>query len=94
MSFLREAEWGEWANGDICRRLAGHLCLTVLAYHILAAIERRLGAKGLSYRWQTIRGCLATQMRVTVVMTNDQGERLVIWQTTDPKTSTWKSTAP
>lgn len=67
------------------RRLAGHLFITVLAYHLLATIQRRLRAKGLSYRWQTIRTRLATQMRVTVAMTNDQGERLAIRQTTDPE---------
>ncbi len=67
------------------RRLAGHLFITVLAYHLLAVIQRRLRAKGLSYRWQTIRARLATQMRVTVAMTNDQGERLLIRQTTDPE---------
>ena len=39
----------------------------------------RLRAKGLSYRWQTIRSRLATQMRVTVAMTNDKGERLVVY---------------
>jgi len=67
------------------RRLEGHLFISVLAYHLLAAIQRRLRAKGLSYRWQTIRSRLATQMRVTVAITNDKGERLYIRQTTDPE---------
>ena len=69
------------------RRLAGHLFITVLAYHLLATIQRRLRAKGLSYRWQTIRSRLATQMRVTVALTNDKGEHLYIRQTTDPEPS-------
>ena len=67
------------------RRLEGHLFITVLAYHLLATIQRRLRAKGLSYRWQTIRSRLATQMRVTVALTNDKGEHLYIRQTTDPE---------
>ncbi len=54
------------------RRLTRHLFIPVLANHLLATIPRRLRVKGLSYRWQTIRARLATQMRVTVVMTNDQ----------------------
>jgi hypothetical protein len=67
------------------RRLEGHLFITVLAYHLLAAIQRRLRRRGLSHRWQTIRTRLATQMRVTVSLTNDRGERLYLRQTTDPE---------
>ena len=67
------------------RRLEGHLFISILAYHLLATILRRLRAKGLSYRWQTIRRHLATQMRVTVAITNDKGDRLYIRQTTDPE---------
>jgi transposase len=67
------------------RRLEGHLFISILAYHLLAIIQRRLRQKGLSYRWQTIRTRLATQMRVTVAITNDKGERLYIRQSTDPE---------
>jgi transposase len=67
------------------RRLEGHLFISVLAYHLLAVIQRRLRAQGLSRRWQTIRSHLAMQMRVTVAITNDKGERLYIRQTTDPE---------
>lgn len=67
------------------RRLEGHLFITVLAYHLLAAIQRRLRQKGLCHRWQTIRRRLATQLRVTVSLTNDRGERLYLRQTTDPE---------
>jgi len=67
------------------RRLEGHLFITVLAYHLLAAIQRRLRSKGLSHRWQTIRTRLATQMRVTVSLTNQQGERIYLRQTTEPE---------
>jgi transposase len=68
-------------------RLEGHLFISILAYHLLAIIQRRLRQKGLSYRWQTIRTRLATQMRVTVAITNDNGERLYIPQSTDPEPS-------
>jgi transposase len=67
------------------RRLEGHLFITVLAYHLLATIQRQLKQKGLSYRWQTIRSRLATQMRVTVSLTNEKGERIYLRQTTDPE---------
>jgi transposase len=67
------------------RRLEGHLFITVLAYHLLAAIQRRLRQHGLSHRWQTVRIRLATQLRVTISLTNDRGERLYLRQTTDPE---------
>jgi hypothetical protein len=43
------------------------------------------GLEGLSYRWQTIRSHLAMQLRVTVAITNDIGERLYLRQTTEPE---------
>lgn len=67
------------------RRMEGHLFITVLAYHLLASIQRDLKNKGISHRWSTIRTQLATQMRATVSLSNDQGERIHIRQTTDPE---------
>lgn len=67
------------------RRLEGHLFISVLAYHLLATIRRDLKKKGIHYRWQNLRRRLSTQMRVTVGLTNDRGERLYLRQTTDPE---------
>ena len=67
------------------RRFEGHLFITVLAYHLLATIQCQLKRKGLSHRWQTIRSRLATQMRVTVSLTNEKGDRIYLRQTTDPE---------
>jgi transposase len=66
-------------------RMEGHLFITVLAYHLLAAIRRQLKNKGISYRWDTIREQLATQIRITTSITNDQGDRIHIRQTTEPE---------
>lgn len=66
-------------------RMEGHLFITVLAYHLLAATRRRLKSKGICYRWDTIREQLATQMRITTSMINDQGDRIHIRQTTEPE---------
>jgi len=66
-------------------RMEGHLFISVLAYHLLAAIQRELRQKGISYRWETIRNRLSTQTRVTASLTNDKGERIHIRQTTDPE---------
>jgi transposase len=67
------------------RRLEGHLFISVLAYHLLATIRRDLKKKGIHYRWQNLRRRLSTQMRVTVSVTNDRGERIYLRQTTDPE---------
>jgi len=54
-------------------RSAAHLFITVLAYHILSAIERRLAKFGDTRQWQTIRDVLSTHSRVTVVMKDIDG---------------------
>ena len=66
-------------------RMERHLFIRVLAYHLLAGIQRGLRQKGISYRWETIRSRLSSQTRVTASLTNDKGERIHIRQTTDPE---------
>ncbi len=66
-------------------RQEGHLFITVLAYHLLAAIQRRLKAKGIFHRWSTLRNRMATHMRATASITNQNGERIHIRQTGDPE---------
>lgn len=69
----------------IDRRLEGHFFISVLAYHLLAGIQRELHKKGIAHRWSTIRDQMATQRRSTVSVTNDQGERIHIRHTSDPE---------
>ena len=49
-------------NDDTC---TAHIFITVIAYHIIAAILKKLRAAGISHGWKTIREILATQARVT-----------------------------
>ena len=67
------------------RRMEGHLFISVLAYHLLASIQKRLIQKRLHYRWDTIRTRMSNQTRVTSSITNDKGERIHIRTTTDPE---------
>jgi transposase len=67
------------------RRMQGHLFISVLAYHLLASIQKRLIEKGIHYRWDTIRTRMSNQTRVTTSITNDKGERIHIRATTDPE---------
>ncbi|MBI4303400.1 MAG: hypothetical protein HY665_03575 [Chloroflexi bacterium] len=66
-------------------RQEGHLFITVLAYHLLAIIQRELKCKGLSHRWSMLRTRLSTHMRATASVTNDKGERIYLRQTGDPE---------
>jgi len=54
-------------------RSAAHLFITVLAYHILSAIERRLARFDDNRQWQTIREVLSTHTRISVVMKDNDG---------------------
>lgn len=45
-----------------------HVHVTVLAYHMLAGILKKLRTAGIHYNWNTIRDILATHIRVTTTM--------------------------
>jgi len=52
------------------QRTQGHLFISVLAYHLLINIERRLRAAGDIRKWDTIKKQLSTHQRSTVVFTD------------------------
>jgi hypothetical protein len=54
-------------------RTSAHLFITVLAYHILSAIERRLAPLNDTRQWQSLRDVLSTHTRITVVMKDKEG---------------------
>lgn len=53
-------------------RTKAHLFISVLAYHLLAVVERQLREHEDTRRWQTICKELGTHQRSTVVVTDDQ----------------------
>jgi len=61
-----------------------HIFITVIAYHILAGILRRLRKNGISYNWQTIRNILSTHVRVTTAFNTEDGSTLNIRNSTSP----------
>ena len=67
------------------KRMEGHIFISVLAYHLLASVQRELSRQGIHHRWQTIREQLQNHMRVTSSITNQKGERLHRRQTGDPE---------
>jgi transposase len=54
-------------------RTEGHLFISVLAYHMLNYIEKKLAEKGDHRMWMTVRDILSTHQRTTVVMTAEDG---------------------
>lgn len=66
-------------------RLAGHLFISVLAYHLLACLQKELKLKGINHRWETIRNRLANHMLVTTSFTNRRGERVYQRRIGDPE---------
>jgi len=67
------------------RRLEGHLFISVCAYHLLATLQRKLHAKEIHHRWETIRTRMSTQCRVTLSMENKKRQRILIRQTSEPE---------
>ncbi len=62
---------------QIERRTRGHLFISVLAYHLLIAIETRLRENQDSRKWSTIKKVLSTHTRNTVIL---QGEGGVVYR--------------
>ena len=52
---------------------AAHVHLTVMAYHMVCGILKKLQQKGIHYTWQTIREILSTHMRITTTMNGAEG---------------------
>ena len=54
-------------------RAAAHLFITVLAYHLLATLEKLMARKGDTRKWSTLRDVMSTLTRGTVMMQDDKG---------------------
>ncbi|MEN6432966.1 MAG: transposase, partial [Smithella sp.] len=54
----------------------------VLAYHVLHAIRFKLGKRGITQSWSTIRKGLSTHMRITTTMKRDNGKMIHIRKST------------
>lgn len=56
------------------KRTEGHLFISILAYHLLINIERRLREKDDHRRWSTIKSELSTHRRDTIIFTDSNNE--------------------
>jgi transposase len=66
-------------------RVETHIFLCVLAYHILAAIEKTLLDKGVHTSWATVREKLKTHTVNTIVLPTDNGSILEIRKASIPE---------
>jgi transposase len=70
---------------QITDRVAGHLFITVLAYHLVHSIRFRLKQAKIHYSWSSIRKLLSTQSRVTVSMQCKNGSTVHVRKSTRPE---------
>jgi transposase len=61
-----------------------HIFITVIAYHILAGILKKLRQGGLNYNWSTVRNILSTHVRVTTSFKTEDQTTINIRNTTTP----------
>ena len=66
-------------------RSDGHLFITVLAYQMVQIIRRRLKAQDVSGSWNTLRGILGNQHRITATFRRADGRTLHIRKATKPE---------
>jgi len=66
-------------------RTDGHLFITVLAYHVLQTIRKKLKAHGITHGWATIRQTLSTHYRVTTSMKRSDGKVVYVRKTAKPE---------
>ena len=66
------------------QRVAGHLFITVLAYHLVHALRYRLRAAGVTYSWHSIRARMRTWLRLTTTMRTAEGQTWSQRQDVDP----------
>ena len=70
---------------QITDRVAGHLFITVLAYHLVHTIRFRLKQEKIHSSWSSIRKILSNQSRVTVSMQCKSGSTVHIRKSTRPE---------
>ena len=61
-----------------------HTFITVIAYHIIAGVLKKLRSKGIQYSWETLRKVLSTQVRITTSFKTEDNNTIHIRTTTCP----------
>jgi transposase len=64
-----------------------HIFLSVLAYHVVCPILRRLSDSGLNYTWNSVRNLLSSHDRVVTAFNTDDGHCVYVKNTTSANLS-------
>jgi len=71
-----------WIFHHLARRVETHIFLCVLAYHLLATVEKTFLDQGVHTSWATLREQLASHQVVTVVLPTSDGQEIRIRKAT------------
>lgn len=61
-----------------------HIFITVIAYHIIIGILKKLKTKGVHHRWNTIRNIFSNHMRITTTFNAENGDTIHVRTSTTP----------
>lgn len=61
-----------------------HIFITVIGYHILAGILKKLNQNGIHYNWNTIRNILSSHVRVTTTFKTEDESTINVRNSTKP----------
>ena len=70
---------------QVQRRVEGHLFISVLAYHFVHTLRLQLKAEGINDAWDTLRGALASQQRITTTLQRRDGRTVHVRKATRPE---------
>ena len=70
---------------QLADRVEAHIFLCVLAYHLLATVEKTFLDQGVHTSWASLREQLATHQVVTVVLPTSDGQQICIRKATTPE---------
>jgi transposase len=69
----------------LAQRVEAHIFLSILAYHLLATLEKTFLDQDIHTSWATLREQLATHQVVTVVLPTSDGQQICIRKATNPE---------
>jgi transposase len=67
------------------QRIDGHIFISLLAYHLIATIQKKLRQQAIIYSWETIRAKMRTQTLVTSILKHKNGDKIYIRAATAPE---------
>lgn len=70
---------------QLAHRVETHIFLCVLAYHLLATVEKTFLDQGIHTSWASLREQLATHQVVTVVLPTSDGQQICVRKATTPE---------